>query len=82
MNKPRLIREVRVYLYDNDTHEVRVIDHTAPKPIKLKPPKRVPEVTPDTIVRCPRCGEAIRVGRRQGASLDSATAPSPMNILR
>ena len=64
MTKPKLIREVRLYLYDNDTHEVRVIDHTAPKAARPPRPQKTREVTPDTIVTCPRCGEEIRVGRR------------------
>ena len=67
MTKSKLVREIRIYLYADGNHEVRVIDHTVVKPAK---PKSIREVTPATVVTCPKCGERFRVHRRQAGEQD------------
>ena len=73
MSKSKLVREIRIYLYADGNHEVRILEaRVVPKRdaagrfvAKARPHQRA-EVSPDTLVACPVCGCEFRVHRRQG----------------
>lgn len=62
MTKSKLIREIRIYLYDNGAHEVRIVERASrPQPQRDEhgrfAPKHARRERP--AIYCPTCGTKI-----------------------
>ena len=56
----RLVKEIRIYFYSDNTQEMREIK-IVKRGKDRQPRKRRQEITPGTIVRCPRCGTEFSI---------------------
>lgn len=60
MNKSKLIREIRIYLYDNGAHEVRIVERASqPQPKRDEHGRFASKCARPRTIFCPNCGTKI-----------------------